>query len=142
MPKKKEGVELPEYNVNGTKRKKIDSLGRPNYGGPTPKIDEEKVEAMAQLMCTNEEISAVLKCSIDVLSEPRYAEIIKRGRANAKQSLRRLQWRTAITGNANMQIFLGKAYLDQREGLFVQVKDSDVKELQDLTRNPLNPDEE
>lgn len=142
MPRNPNKLPRPDKKVNGETRKKIDSLGRPNGYGPLPKIDEEKVEAMAQLMCTNDEIAAVLKCSMDVLSEPRYAEIIKRGRANAKQSLRRLQWRTAITGNANMQIFLGKAYLDQREGLFVQVKENDVKELQDLTRNPLNPDEQ
>lgn len=140
MPRNPNAIPQRAMKVDGTP-KKLDPNGKPSNKGVRPKIDVEKVEAMAQLMCTNDEIAAVLKCSTDVLSEPFYAEIIKRGRANAKQSLRRLQWRTAVTGNANMQIFLGKAYLDQREGLFVHVKEDDVKELQDLTRNPLNPDD-
>ena len=48
-------------------------------------------------------------------SDPEFAEIITRGRANGKMSLRRVQWARAQAGSDTMLIWLGKQILGQRD---------------------------
>lgn len=92
-----------------------------------PKIkisnDEWKIiENLCAIMCTGEEIASVLNVSYDTLErrvrekyKTSFAEYIKKHSAKGRTSLRRMQYRTAESGNATMQIWLGKQYLGQSD---------------------------
>lgn len=77
-------------------------------------INEELLYDLAKIHCTMDEIGAVLKCSHDFL-EQRYSALIKKAREEGKSSLRRKQWVLADQGNLQMQIWLGKQWLNQRD---------------------------
>ena len=83
-------------------------------GRPPMQLDVRQIRELASILCTNEEIAAVMGCSPDTL-ERRYSEIIKTAKESGKCSLRRAQWKAAIGGNATMLIWLGKHILGQRE---------------------------
>lgn len=100
------------------------------------KIDAEQVRALAAILCTREEIAAVVKCHPDTLDN-HFSEILKEGREVGKQSLRRLQYKAAMKGNVTMLIWLGKVYLGQRETKEVIVTDTN-DDLFDTNRNPVN----
>lgn len=90
----------------------------------------ETVEKLASIMCTDEEIASVLGMSVDVLTNERnkekFAESKLRGQSKGKMSLRRMQWATANKGNATMQIWLGKQYLDQSDKVDTSIVDSNI----------------
>jgi len=73
---------------------------------------------LSKIMCSNEEIATALGVSINVLTNDNNAELFNAakaaGQAEGKKSLRRRQFALAAK-NANMAIFLGKNYLDQRD---------------------------
>lgn len=75
------------------------------------------------------EIASVMNCSVDTL-ENRYSDIIKSGQASGKSSLRRMQFKKAMEGNATMLIWLGKHYLDQKDS--VQVMNTTEPEVRKL----------
>jgi hypothetical protein len=79
-------------------------------------IDPQQVEELASILCTMEEIGAVVGCSVDTL-ERRFADTIKKGRERGKSSLRRIQWKMAQEGSAALAIWLGKQYLGQSDKL-------------------------
>lgn len=81
---------------------------------PVKQIDENLIDGLARIGCTDEEIGLIVGCSSDTLVR-RYAERIKSGRAQMKMSLRRMQIRLAEEGNATMLIWLGKQNLGQHE---------------------------
>jgi len=84
-------------------------------GGPKPaELSVDLIKDLASIHCTMEEMASILGTSVDTL-ERRYADIIKEAKANGKQSLRRLQWHAAQSGNVTMLIWLGKQLLNQRE---------------------------
>lgn len=83
-------------------------------GRPKLQIDAEQVEKLASIHCTMNEIAAIMGCSVDTL-ENRFSDVIEKGRDKGKASLRRLQWQTAQSGSAAMQIWLGKQLLGQRD---------------------------
>lgn len=85
-------------------------------------IDEAQVEELAAILCTMEEIAAVVGCSVDTL-ERRFADTIKTGRDRGKSSLRRVQWRLAQDGNAALAIWLGKQWLGQTDKLQTTTRD-------------------
>jgi len=72
--------------------------------------------------------SPVLDCCRDTLYD-RFSDSLKKGQNQAKVALRRLQWRSATTGNVAMQIWLGKNILgqsskyeiDSHKGMAIQV---------------------
>jgi hypothetical protein len=91
-------------------------------GRPLFHIDWDKVDSMCAIQCTGEEIAGVLGCSFDTLSRAverekscSFAEYFKQKRSTGKMSLRRKQYSTAMEGNATMQIWLGKNWLDQTD---------------------------
>lgn len=99
-----------------------------SVGRPKIEFDLAVVEELAAIQCTQSEMAAVLKCSVDTLSrrmkdDPEFAETIKRGKENGKASLRRLQWRSANNGDRTMLIWLGKQYLGQRDRTETEFKD-------------------
>lgn len=99
-------------------------------GRPKKEIDADQVFELASIMCTMIEMAAVLDCSVDTL-ENRFSDVIKRGREVGKQSLRRLQYKSAQTGNTTMLIWLGKQYLGQTDKLpeFSKLSDAELVQL-------------
>lgn len=84
-------------------------------GRPKFQIDYGKVEAMASIMATQEEIASVLGCSVDTLQrDEEFRGIYKKGLEEGKMSLRRRQFELAKK-SAAMAIFLGKNYLGQKD---------------------------
>lgn len=89
------------------------SIGRPR-GRPKKQVDEHIIFELARLMCSNQEIAHVLGISNNTLTD-RYRHVLDEGRADAKISLRREQFRKAMEGNVQMLIWLGRQYLNQVE---------------------------
>lgn len=83
-------------------------------GRPKKIIDYELVKSLAEIQCTQAEIAAVLKLSVDTLSrDETFCGIYKTAMNNGKMCLRRLQWKRAMEGCDTMLIWLGKQYLGQ-----------------------------
>jgi hypothetical protein len=84
-------------------------------GRPKFIIDYETVKKLASIFCTQEEIAAVLGCSVDTLyRDKEFSGVYKKGLETAKASLRRKQFALADR-NPAMAIFLGKNYLGQSD---------------------------
>jgi len=79
------------------------------------KLDVDLIAKLASIMCSYEEIAMILNTSVDNLKK-RYKDIIEKGRAEGKKSLRRKQMEVALEkGDVRMLIFLGKNYLSQHD---------------------------
>jgi hypothetical protein len=109
-----------------------------NLGGrPRSVIDLAVVERAASIGCTREEISAL--CGVPrstffkhLAEEPQIQEAIDRGVEMGRATLRRAQWKGAVTdGNPTMMIWLGKQLLGQRDTQTTQTLDKDG--------NPIDP---
>lgn len=87
------------------------------------------ITALAQVMCTDEEIAACLDTTVETLhsalNEPIFLECIKKGAREGKASLRRNQFRLAKS-NPAMAIFLGKQYLGQKDHPEEETEDGSV----------------
>ncbi len=83
-------------------------------GRPKKKIDVELVEKLATIHCSVKEISDIVGCHPDTIRN-RFSDIIARGKANGKMSLRRKQMEVALSGTPSMLIWLGKQWLGQSE---------------------------
>lgn len=88
---------------------------------PRKEIDQEQFEDLCGLQCTKEEICAwfgITDKTLDNWCRRTYrlsfSEVFSQKRGKGKISLRRAQFQLAKK-NANMAIWLGKQYLDQRE---------------------------
>ena len=87
--------------------------GRPKK---QPKYDYSLVEDLAGIFCTQEEIASILDISIrKAQQDAEFMRYFKKGSENAKSSIKRAQFKSAIGGNTTMLIWLGKQYLGQRE---------------------------
>ena len=92
------------------------------------KIDYDTVKNLAKICCTQEEIASVLGCSVKTLQRRKqFNKAYQDGLNDARASLRRLQWKSAASGNITMQIFLGKNLLGQRDR-FAEDERSEDKE--------------
>lgn len=93
--------------------------GRPNKLKP----DEEtlkQISGLARIQCTQREAAAVLGVHVDTFraflnQHEKAMEAWEDGPAVGKASLRREQYKTAQNGNATMQIWLGKQWLEQTD---------------------------
>jgi len=109
-----------------TTKKPATKQSSKNKGGrPRIEIDKDKFEYLCGLMCTEEEIAGLFRCSVDTIERwcqrtynSRFAETFKVYSANGKISLRRLQFKLAEK-SAAMAIFLGKQYLGQQDHIEV-----------------------
>ena len=90
-------------------------LGRPKFAF-TPEV-LDKIEKLASIMCTLQEIGDIIGCSHDTIQRNQQAkDAIKRGFANAKQSIRKTQFDIATKLNSSiMAMWLGKVYLGQTD---------------------------
>jgi hypothetical protein len=83
-------------------------------GRPPKVVSPAQVEKLAAIGCTQEEIGHVLGISPDTITR-NYAEPYQKGIATMRQSLRRRQYKLAMSGSVGMLIWLGKQHLGQRE---------------------------
>lgn len=95
-------------------KRKAPPLKTGTPGRPKLDIDPAQVEALARIDCTTAEIASVIGCSPDTL-ERRFAAAIEKGRNDGKASIRRMQYKAAMSGNPTMLIWLGKIQLGQKE---------------------------
>jgi hypothetical protein len=97
---------------------RTDPPGR-KKGRPKARIDLAQLEKLAGLQCTDEEIAAWFGVTQKTIQRRRksrkFAEVIERGRAKGRISLRRAQFQAAQAGNIAAQIWLGKQILGQRD---------------------------
>jgi AraC-like DNA-binding protein len=91
-------------------------------GRPGIQIDWNTFEGMCGIQCTEEEIAAVLRCSIDTLKravkrqyKKSFAQVFAEKRQYGRASLRRVQWKKAQAGDTTMLIWLGKQHLEQAD---------------------------
>jgi hypothetical protein len=102
-------------------------------------IDLVELEKLCQLSCTDEEIAAWFNTSVRTIErrrkEPRFAEIMARGKARGRISVRRMQMKLLEQGNATMGVWLGKQLLGQRDQIATEV--SGRPSLRDLTAQQL-----
>lgn len=99
-------------------------------GRPKKKIDYQTVEKLANIQCTQEEISNFLGISTRTLQKDKeFLRIYKKGLENGKMSLRRMQFKKANDGNVSMLIWLGKQYLGQTD----KVEKDNTHEIEDLS---------
>ena len=88
---------------------------------PRKEIDQKQFENLCGLQCTKEEICGWFDVTDKTLEnwckrtyKAGFSEVFRQKRGLGKISLRRHQWRLAEK-NANMAIWLGKQYLDQKD---------------------------
>jgi len=89
-------------------------------GRPRLEFDLKLVEDLGKIQSTHSELAAVLGCSLDTVkdrlkNDSEFSTAYEKGLENGKSSLRRIQWKSALSGNTTMQIWLGKQYLGQRD---------------------------
>ena len=77
-------------------------------------LTDAQLEELAAIGLSDKEISNLLGIS-ESRWKARYQSVITKGRSELRQSLRRAQIRSALSGNAAMLIWLGKVYLGQRD---------------------------
>ena len=109
-------------------------------GRPKLEIDEGLVVQLAKIHCTHTEIAAVVGCSVDTLTR-RFADIIEKAREDGKSSLRRAQWKAALSGDRTLMIWLGKQHLGQNDKQQHEVSGPEGGPLQIMvTRRVIPPD--
>jgi len=89
-------------------------------GRPRLTFDLRLVEDLGKIQSTHAELAAVLDCHLETVrdrlkNDPEFSAAYEKGLENGKSSLRRIQWKAALSGNTTMQIWLGKQYLQQRD---------------------------
>ena len=101
-------------------------VGRPKFEFTNEKL--KQIYDLASIMCTKEEIGTIIGCSHDTIERNQMAmENYKMGVANAKASIRRTQFKLAMTHKSSqLAMWLGKVYLKQ-----------DRDEQEDESNNPL-----
>lgn len=77
-------------------------------------FDEGMIMRMAMMGNTSHDIAIILGIPEDSL-EREYGDLIRKGEAMLRVTLRKLQLNSAVKGNVQMQIFLGKQYLGQSD---------------------------
>jgi hypothetical protein len=88
--------------------------------GIEAQIDLVELEKLAAMQATDEEIGAFFGVSSRTILRrrkhvPEFAEVMERGRAKGKLSMRRMQMKLLEAGNATMGVWLGKQYLGQND---------------------------
>lgn len=97
--------------------------GRPRVG-----LDHRQIRELASIGCSMTEIACVMGVHVDTIRD-NYSKAIDEGRECGKISLRRAQWKLALSGNAQMLIWLGKFCLGQKEELNITSSEPDVRRL-------------
>jgi hypothetical protein len=93
--------------------------GRPTILQPTEDTFKQ-INGLARIQCTQREAAAVLGVHRETFAKfldthEKAREAWEDGGETGKASLRRHQFKSAESGNATMQIWLGKQWLDQKD---------------------------
>lgn len=86
---------------------------RKPMGAPRIALDFAKIEDLASRGCSEEEIAVELGVSVDTIQRrkkdhAKFAKALVDGRLKGRTRLRSAQFELAMSGNATMQIWLGK----------------------------------
>lgn len=113
--------------------------------GSKVKIDVDQLEKLSSLQCTDEEIAAWFGVSTRTIERrrkvKRFADVMERGRAKGRISLRRAQMKILERGNATMGVWLGKQFLRQWDAPQVTVPEFSLPVLLGLPKiKELEPD--
>jgi hypothetical protein len=91
---------------------------RERAGRKAIRIDFGELEKLCSLQCTDEEIAAWFGVSPKTIAnrrkQPRFAEVMDRGRAKGRISVRRAQIKLLESGNATMGVWIGSRSLARR----------------------------
>ena len=105
--------------------------GDPEGGRPVFKVDWKMVAGLLKIQCTGEEIAAAIGCSYDTIERAckreqkiSFADYSAQNRGSGRASLRRVQWKSAESGNPTMLIWLGKNWLDQTDKAEIKAEHS------------------
>jgi len=88
--------------------------------GRTPvHIDLGDLEKLCMLQCTDQELAGWFNVSTRTIEkrrkQPEFSEVMQRGRAKGRISVRRAQMKLLENGNGTMGVWLGKQLLGQRD---------------------------
>jgi hypothetical protein len=87
--------------------------------GISAKIDLVELEKLCAMQATDEEIGAFFNVSARTILRrkkvQKFADVMERGRAKGRLSMRRMQMKLLEAGNATMGVWLGKQYLGQAD---------------------------
>lgn len=92
---------------------------RARAGRKATPIDLIELEKLCSLQCSDEEIAAWFSVSVRTIqnrrAQPKFGDVMRRGKAKGKISVRRAQMRLVEAGNVPMIVWLGKNLLGQGE---------------------------
>ena len=107
---------------------------RPGAGRKPVSIDLLELQKLCTLQCSNEEIGAWFNCSVRTIEKyskkAEFAEVMARGRAKGRISVRRAQMNLLEAGNATMGVWLGKQLLGQRDVTPIEVSGANGRPVQ------------
>jgi len=90
--------------------------GQTKRGRPKEEIDYALVRRYAQAQCTQEMIAASLHLSLSRCThDEEFLRVYHEAKEEGKQALLLAQMKSALNGNAQMQIWLGKQHLKQSD---------------------------
>lgn len=123
-PKKDKNIVAPKIPKENVQEEEdvhplddIENVKLANIDQPTLN-DKLLIERMSAHMLSADEICAILDISRSRFDGNLALQAAyQRGQEMGKATLRRLQWKSAMKGNAIMQIWLGKQYLGQADKL-------------------------
>ena len=97
---------------------------------PKKEIDYDLVKKLAEIQCTQEEISSILDISVRTLQRDKeFGRIFNMSKESGKMWLKRWQFKRAEQGSDRMLIWLGKQYLGQRD----VIESNNTHEVEDLS---------
>lgn len=112
------------------KTKTTKSLKKKKVGRPKIKLNYTLAKELAEIHCTQQEIADVLNVSTKTLQrDEEFCRLYKKGLMEAKQSLRRMQFKSANKGSVVMQIWLGKQYLGQSDKEQIETNNGSIDDL-------------
>jgi hypothetical protein len=107
---------------------------RKGAGRKAVEINLDELEKLCMLHCTDEEIAAYFGVSVRTIESRKrrtaFAEVMAKGKAKGKISVRRGQFRLLENGNGMMGVWLGKQLLGQRDLYPVELSGSGGKPFQ------------
>lgn len=117
MPTAKRKKKASKPATKKAQKPEVVPQGRPRLG-----FDDGLLNELVQLQCTLKEIAAAMRISEDTVERRirethnlTFAEYFRAHRGEGFVSLRRAQFRSALSGNTSMQQWLGKQWLGQTE---------------------------
>jgi hypothetical protein len=113
--------------------------------GTLARMDIAELEKLCAMQCTDEEIAAWFGVTTRTIERRRkvrrFAEIMDRGKAKGKISVRRMQMKLLEEGNATMGVWLGKQLLGQTDNYYHEMNGPMVQIVVPAQPQVVAPDE-